>query len=344
MQKQNLTQASQELFRRSPDERFESLEALVHHCGRQKEESADRWYLPQDVVTCPEDGPLMLQIGNDGAFAMNDWSFSQLCRLAGVSRDTVNRLSSQTADLVFRETLPAGQKPLQLLTQDDTVRSIHALTYTRLWNADLLYLTQEFATDFRPPQKADGGGTGLYAGEQDLFCFLIDPTGWAEIEGEAFAPGFFVFNSEVGRRSVGISTFWFEKVCANHIVWDAVEVEHVSRKHTTNVHEALAAIRRTLEKLVEKRDQRRDGFVHRIKRAMETKLGSDIEEVQRLLITWDVGRALANKALEIARQKGAFTIWSVVDALTRLAAEHRNAGDRVEADQKAAAILDMAAV
>jgi hypothetical protein len=344
MQKQNLTQAHEELFRRSPDECFESLEALITHCHQQKEQSTDRWHLPQEIAANSDDSRLMLQIGSDGAFAMNDWSFRRLCRLARVSKETVNRVSSHTAGLVFRDTLPSGRKPLQLLTQGDAVRSIHALTYTRLWNADLMPVVQEFATDFRPPQKGSGGGTGLYAGEQDLFCFLIDPTGWAEIEGEAFAPGFFLFNSEVGRRSVGISTFWFEQVCANHIVWDAVEIEHVSRKHTTNVHEALATIRRTLEKLVEKRDQRRDGFVQVIRNAMATKLGSDAEEAQKALAAHGVGRVLANKAIEIARRQGAFTIWSVVDALTRLAAEHHNAGDRVEADQQAASILDMAAV
>ena len=59
-----------------------------------------------------------------------------------------------------------------------------------------------------PPHKGLGGGTGLYAGEQDMFCFMIDPTGWTEIGGESFAPGFFLWNSEVGRRSLGLSTFW----------------------------------------------------------------------------------------------------------------------------------------
>jgi hypothetical protein len=47
------------------------------------------------------------------------------------------------------------------------------------------------------------------------------------------------WNSEVGCRSVGIQTFWFQAVCANHIVWDAVEVVDFSRKHTANVHECL---------------------------------------------------------------------------------------------------------
>ena len=41
---------------------------------------------------------------------------------------------------------------------------------------------------FQPPQKARTGGTGLYCGEQDLFAFLIDPTGWAEIVTDGVAP------------------------------------------------------------------------------------------------------------------------------------------------------------
>lgn len=84
--------------------------------------------------------------------------------------------------------------------------------------------------------------------------FLIDPTGWAEINGEAFAPGFFVWNSEVGKRSVGVQTFWFQAVCQNHIVWDAVEVVDFSRKHTGKVYESVAEIRSIIARLVEKRD------------------------------------------------------------------------------------------
>ncbi|MBC7818735.1 MAG: DUF932 domain-containing protein, partial [Planctomycetaceae bacterium] len=185
----NLTAANNELFRRSPDERFASLSDLVQHCQTQKTASLDRWHLPQSLTATAGDGRLNLQVGTDGAFLMNDWSFSQLCGLSGVSKETVNRLSPGTATHVFRETIPVGKKPLQLLTTGEIVRSIHGASYTRLWNTVLLQVILEFATDFQPPQKAASGGTGLYAGEQDIFCFMIDPTGWAEIGGEAFAPG-----------------------------------------------------------------------------------------------------------------------------------------------------------
>ncbi len=344
----NLKRAHNELFSRTEDEAFSSLPDLLRHCQREKEQSLDRWHAPLAILPEAEAGGLRLTLGNDGEFLMNDWSFGQLCHFAGVSKETVNRLSAQTARTVFAETMPRGNKPLQVFTDDRRVRSIHGVSYTRLYNADLVAMLMEFAIDFQPPQKAadslsgERGGTGLYCGEQDLFAFLIDPTGWTEIDGEAFAPGFFIWNSEVGKRSIGIETFWFQAVCQNHIVWDAVEVVEFTRKHTANVHECLGDIRRIVEGLVAKRDERKDGFVRVIRKAMQTRLGNDAEEALEALAKHGVTKSLAKRALEIAREQGRFTIFSLVDALTRIAGEEKNAGDRVGADVRAARLLQLA--
>ena len=238
---------------------------------------------------------------------------------------------------------------MQLYTEGNIIRSIHGVSYTRLYNADILAMLSEFAPDFQPPQKAafggknDSGGTGLYAGEQDMFVFLIDPTGWAEIEGQAFAPGFFIWNSEVGKRSLGIQTFWFQAICRNHIVWDAVEVVEFTRKHTASIHESLAAMRCIVEQLVAKRDERRDGFAKVMLKAMHERLGNDAEGVAKILVQHGIGRNWAKQALEIAQEQGRFTIFAMVDALTRIAGEMKFAGERAELDQKAAGLLALAA-
>ena len=238
--------------------------------------------------------------------------------------------------------MPGGSKPLQVFTHDQTVRSVHGVGYTRLHNADVVSMVRDVATDFVPPQKGLNGATGLYCGEQDLFTFLIDPTGWAEIDGEAFAPGFFVWNSEVGKRSVGIQTFWFQAVCQNHIVWDAVEVVDFSRKHTASVGDALGDIRRHVEQLVAKRDERRDGFVAAIKKAMGTTLGADTEEALKELTKHGFPKGLAQEALKLAERNGRFTLFAVVDALTRLSQQIVYAGERTDADQRAARLLQLA--
>jgi hypothetical protein len=186
------------------------------------------------------------------------------------------------------------------------------------------------------------GATGLYCGEQDLFAFLIDPTGWVEMEGEAFAPGFFLWNSEVGRRTVGIQTFWFQAVCQNHIVWDAVDVIDFSRKHTANVHESFAGIRERIEQLVKKRDERRDGFARVMKKAFTQKLGDDAEEVAKKLFAHGIPRDIGKKALALAQEQGRFTLFTLVDALTRITQSYENAGDRAELDEKSGALLALA--
>jgi hypothetical protein len=175
-----------------------------------------------------------------------------------------------------------------------------------------------------------------------MFVFLIDPQGWTEIGGETFAPGFFLWNSEVGRRALGVETFWFQAVCQNHIVWDAVEVVEFSRKHTANVRDALLDIRRIIQTLAAKRDQRRDAFAKVIERAMQTKLGNDTDEVTAALAKAGIGRLLARQAIELAQEQGRFTVFSMVDALTRLARRHVNAGDRTELDQQAGRLLTLA--
>lgn len=338
----NLLMAHNELFRRSPDECFGSLDALYRHCRDLRSGSTDHWQRPQTLLPQMNDGELVLALDDAPECRLNDWSFSQLCRMAGVNKETLNRLSPQTAGLALRETLPSGDKPLQLLHTGNLIRSVHGVSYTRLWNADLLEMVRDTALDFEPPQTAVTGGTGLYCGEQDMFCFLIDPLGWTEIGGEAFAPGFFLWNSEVGRRSVGIQTFWFQAVCQNHIVWDAVEVCEFKRKHTANVRDGLFEIRRIIDDLVAKRDARRDGFASALTKAMREKLGSDADEVMKVLAQHEIPRNLAKQALDMAEQQGAFTIFSVVDALTRLTQSIRYAGDRVEIDARVGTLLALA--
>ncbi len=262
----------------------------------------------------------------------------------GISRQTINRLQSETAAQAIRETLPSASKPIQLLTTERTAKAVHGVSYTRFWNDELLDVVKEFRPDFEPPQRAfNGHGSGLYLGEQDLFAFLIDPNGWTEIGEEQFAPGFFVWNSEVGRRSLGIQTFWYQRICGNHIVWDAVEVVEFSRKHTTNVREALDEIRRHIERLVARRDERRDRFAAVIEKAMQQPFAEDAESVVKLLGEHGISSKLAKEALPSAMSRGRATVLSAVDALTRVSGSISLAGDRTELDAKISQLLALAA-
>lgn len=334
-----LKRAYSEMFRRSPDETFGSIDQLHNHCRHQREASTDHWKRPSELSITHD---LTVAIGDSPDYELNDWSFTLLCRMAGVSKDTINRLSHRTASLALEETLPSSAKPLQVLTSGQQVRSVHGVAYTRLWNADVLDTVRKAAPDFTAPQEAFNGGTGLYCGEQDMVAFLIDPLGWVEIQGEAFAPGFFVWNSEVGRRPLGIQTFWFQAVCRNHIVWDAVEVVEFTRKHTANVRDGLEEVGRIAKRLVASRDQRRDSFTRVLRKAVNERLGENSESVLKILGQEGIPCELAKQAIEIAGDNGRFTIFAIVDALTRLSQQEVYVGDRTELDVKIGQLLALA--
>ena len=341
----NLTKASRELFRRTPDERFHSFDALLAHCHERRERSDEYWQLSQDLRIEQQPEGLRLRLGDaeEAPLSLSDWSFSQLCKLCGVQKDTVNKLTSETASRVFRDTMPHSRKPLQVYAAADTALAVHSSTYSRLFDAEVLEAVREAAPDFTPPPTGLGGATGLYAGEQDMFAFGIDPDGWVEINGENFAPGFFVWNSEVGRRSVGVQTFWYQEICQNHIVWDAIEVVELKRRHIGDVREALHDVRGAIAQLVKKRDERRDSFASGIRTAMQTPFGEDAEEVRKQLAKHGVSSRLAEQVVQVAEQQASFSVFGIVDAMTRLAGRYENAGDRLLVDQKAASLLSLAA-
>ena len=151
---QTLTMASNELFRRTPDECFESLPAISTHCAAKRARSLDRWHPPAELRANAGENRLSFAVGQDLKLGMNDWSFSQLCRLASVSKDTVNRVAADTASRVFGETLPAkATSRCSSYTEGQMLRSIHGTSYTRVHDVDLVSILQEFAVDFQPPQK-----------------------------------------------------------------------------------------------------------------------------------------------------------------------------------------------
>ena len=61
-----------------------------------------------------------------------------------------------------------------------------------------------------------------------------------------------------------------------------------------------------------------------------------------MLAQHGVSRGLAKQATEIAQEQGRFTIFSLVDALTRLTREVKWIGDRTEVDAKVASLLALA--
>ncbi len=63
---QNLTRASEELFRRGPDECFATFDALWQHCQEAKARSVEQWHPPTELRVEPYAGQLRLNVGHGG--------------------------------------------------------------------------------------------------------------------------------------------------------------------------------------------------------------------------------------------------------------------------------------
>jgi hypothetical protein len=80
--------------------------------------------------------------------------------------------------------------------------------------------------------------TTLYASDRDRFVFLADEGNRIALPNRragrfgSFARGFFVWNSEVGKTTLGAGFFLFDYVCCNRIIWGADQYTEVRIRHT----------------------------------------------------------------------------------------------------------------
>lgn len=324
-----------QLFSRSDDQHFATFDALYTHSLKRQRNSEVHWRLPAEVIPTDYHGKLHLKLSGSRAYSLTEWSFGQVCQFTGHKKESLNRLKSSTAAQVLVETMPHGSRPLQIFTEDETIRSIHPVGYTRIHDAALLELVIDEAFDFDPPPPADHGATGLYVVEQDMFAFMIDQKSWIEVGEERFAPGFFVWNSEVGRRALGLTTFWYQRGCGNHIIWDANTVVHYSRKHTAKVASALGDIRLLMRQRVENSSARKDAFAKSLARAQQTNLGTCPDEVTKVLSGCGIAMSYVHQAVAAMADKPShFSVYNAAVSLTRLTGRLQNASERVEQDSK----------
>lgn len=186
---------------------------------------------------------------------------------------------------------------------------------------------------------------GLYAGDRDMFVFMVNERVRVQ-DGTpgGLSRGFFLINSEVGLRSVGLVTFLYRHVCGNHIVWDARDVNNVRLPHVGQNVEGRAlrmipaAVDRHLN-LAASIDE------ERIRRAQRHELGKDQKDVVRAArIKTDLSARVLDAAYERSEQDGENprSAWGLAQGVTRLSQSQSFAGRRTELDVAAGELLRVA--
>src|SRR5689334_14956925 len=101
----NLTHASRQLFTRPADEQYANLPDLLRATADLKNRCTNATAIQTQLRPFVHGSYLSLERSGQLPVRFNDWSFTQLCQLAGASKDTVNRLKADTAVQVFTDLL-----------------------------------------------------------------------------------------------------------------------------------------------------------------------------------------------------------------------------------------------
>ena len=378
-----LTRASKEWYRRPNDERFLSLEDL-HAATLARAEASEavnfdrceaRVFVPDEWKGEPLGAPLRVETpsafgprGEVTKLDLTPWTLGQLSSMAKVPAKMVkdfvanvpsgSELAAANLNAGLKFLAPAESGTQFYVRTDAGEGQLMAITgnrYGRIYDHRVVEAIQRVNADGR--WKVPGASykatnplraTTLYASDHDVFIFLVDESRSIEVKTphgtRNLFRGFFAWNSEVGAASFGLTTFLYDFVCDNRMVWGATEVQELRIRHTSGApdrfeHEGRKALAEYSEASAAKTEAR-------LRQAARFRVGKDKDEVLEFLRkTGGYTPKQGERILERAREEegGDRTLWQVVNGATALARSIPQTDRRLAAERKAARMLRVAA-
>lgn len=269
-------------------------------------------------------------------------------------------------------------------TANQTVGAMLSNGYSRIWNHDVVRRLVSLEQSgwrvpparpashddprARPATQADvlqdqdnAGGlavrvgdmiapAGLYASDRDCFVFMINENARIDAGGgdSGLARGFFMSNSEVGDCAFRLTTFLYDYVCSNHILWGASNVQEVRIVHRGRANDRwVGDLRRSLDQY----SQTSAAVETRlITAAMRLSFGASKEEVVQKLhkmgLTTIRNAEAALKWAEVDSdlRRNSFSplsVWGIVCGLTRVSQQSAFTDERVAIDRAAGKLMSM---
>jgi len=361
-----LTACSTQWASRPDDERYTDLTSMQTHFNSLRDRSVGKAVSSRSLEFAPDpENPrsgLLVQGQNGTPAHMSHWSMGQMAGLAGAPAGYLRKLPAPIAadcmnyGMKFdRDVEDVGV----LLTRHDDMptpelRAATGPNYGRIWNADIVNdLVNRFGDgrsgDFRIPGEfgrevpITKDNTTLYASDRDMFIFLADEKNRIEVPNRRngqpgmMARGFFVWNSEVGSKSLGIAMFLFDFVCMNRIVWGVDQYSEKRIRHTISAPDRWAD---DVTPLIEDMSQSSAKPIEDTIRAAQEKKLDKVDDF--LANRFGARTAQKMHAVHEAEEgRPVETIWDAVTASTAIARELPHNDARVEMERKGGALLDL---
>ena len=348
----NLYDAHKQWVSRSPDERFANVEALLDFTGKRKRDSVEDLRSLRSLRIYASRGGALNLNGHLPHAILTNWAFSQLCQRLGAPAGYLRTLPADVAAQCLEYGIARSPDECNILTrkiadaENDAANLAAAFTsgsYGRIWDYDVLTELQSAIaeTGWRTPPPSTDGPSGLYASDRDMFVFLINGEQPIEVGNARLSRGFFCWNSETGSATFGLTTFLFNHVCGNGVVWGAEQVEELKIVHR---HRALSRFYAeavpVLNRFVENRSLD-DRIKNSVTQAMNQRTGLTLEEVLAQFRDEPFTRNEIAMAWSTAQADGedTSTLWGMVQGFTAVARGLPYADKRVSLERRAGALL-----
>ena len=361
-----LMRAHEQWMKRPDDERFLTLESL-YDATLQRANRCESRVIQNDHLELvgAGNGKRSLQVavaGIDDPAEPTHWSFGQLCSRAKVDKRTARRTHPQiAADLLnYGLRFDEDQKPVRV---DESNLTLHKLpsgelemrcmvgpNYGRIYdhqvvgaimalNADGTWHIPAGSTMTAEQAAKSKRATTLYASDRDVFVFLVDERRPLEINGDVLFRGFMVWNSEVGKTTLGISTFFYRHACDNRIIWGARDVRTMKIRHTSGAPERFE--RELKPALKEYAEASLEQTVKTIQQARAMEVDNAEEWLaSRRNFTKAEAKKIVERAVE--EEGECKNVWQIVQGGTAIARSIQHTDARVIAEIKVSKLLDLA--
>ena len=371
---QTLMQASNQWMSRPHDERFLSLLDMQTFKHDIMDRSRTKVISSRALSVAPlepeSESTALVVVGPSGdPAATTHWSFGQLCTLASPGNSPAgyfreNRMPGTEVANCLNFNLKTNRKVDDigvLLTKDAELvelRSVNGPNYGRIYDAEVVdCLVDKFGDGVTGHWRVPGefgervaitkANTTLYASDRDMFVFLADEDNRIELPGRragkmgSFARGFFTWNSEVGKTTLGAGFFLFDYVCCNRIVWGADEYTEMRIRHTSGAPD------RWLEEVTPVLQEYSQASAKPVLQAIEDARSKRVEGNIDLFLQGRFGsKQTANliKAAHMADEgRPIETLWDVTVGATAHARSIANTDERLKIEREDGKVMKLAA-
>lgn len=373
---QRIGRVSSEWFNRPADERYLSLTDLHNSVARRSDRCKTRIVESENIrVEASRDNPERLTLMLPDAHAPvapTHWSFGQLASLVGAPANYLRQLPAALAGINLQYGLTSHRaeqvKTLEIENGRVELRAVTGPDYGRIFDHELVEAVQKIAGNgtgdarwkvpgvldwstgvYNPNVDVSQDTTTLYASDRDVFIFLVDDLNPIEAgrlpngDPDLFFRGFYCWNSEVGARTLGIASFYLRAVCQNRNLWGVEDFEEITIRHSK-----YAASRFALEAepaLIRFAESSPMPFINGIKSARERIVARDDDDRTTFLRKRGFSKAETTKIIDaVLTEEGhpPASIFDFVQGITRVARDKHHQDVRLDMEQKAKKLLDIA--